>query len=465
MQEGQLQQRLLAEIAYLQREVKTLQHEKADLTQQLQTLKRSDVQPVDRNVQQAEAQLQTVLNAVPGGVSLISADGHYLWVNTHLARLFDKPPEDFIGQKLGFLEGGDQFTAFITQFLASSQSKSSETVDIQVSGALYHYLMVAQKYQQDQSIVLVGIDISDRIRDRQRIQEQETLLKLVLDNIPQLIFWKDCDSRFLGCNQAWAKAAGLDRPEEVIGKTDFEICDDPARAIAYMEHDRCVIETNTPELHHIDYRTDKGLWYETNKIPIHDEIGNVIGVLGTSENITYRKQAEESLRIAEEKYHSIFEHALEGIYQATPDGSYLSVNPAMARIHGYHSAEEMIANATTQHVYVDPGCRHEFQRLVETQGVVQGFEYQVYRQDGSIIWVSDHSRAVRKSDGELLYYEGIVEDITQRKQLEEELKQQVKELQIEIDQAKRASEVAAITQSDYFQELQAEVDSLRITEE
>jgi PAS domain S-box-containing protein len=141
-----------------------------------------------------------------------------------------------------------------------------------------------------------------------------------------------------------------------------------------------------------------------------------------------RKQSEEALRQAEEKYRSIFENAVEGIFQSTPDGQYLSANPALARIYGYETPEELISSLTSVdgQLYVDLGQRAEFEALMQEQGTVSGFEAQVYRKDGSIIWISEHARAVRDGSGELLYYEGTVQDITNRKKLEEQLRQSQK---------------------------------------
>ncbi|HIK46525.1 MAG TPA: response regulator [Leptolyngbyaceae cyanobacterium M65_K2018_010] len=181
-------------------------------------------------------------------------------------------------------------------------------------------------------------------------------------------------------------------------------------------------------------------------------------------DITLRKQAEDALRLAEEKYRSIFENALEGIFQSPSAGHFLSVNPAMARIHGYESPAEMMAVVTEigNQIYVDPEGRQELIRRVEAEGQITGYEYQAYRKDGDMMWLSESVRAVRGSSGDLLYYEGIVEDVTQRKLKELALERQVDELKIEIDQAKLARQVAEITQSTYFQEIQAEVERLRL---
>jgi CheY-like chemotaxis protein len=116
-------------------------------------------------------------------------------------------------------------------------------------------------------------------------------------------------------------------------------------------------------------------------------------------------------------------------------------------------------------IYVDPDNRQEFRQLVDAQGEVTGFEYQVYRHDGDIIWLSESARAVRDAEGRLLYYEGILEDVTQRKLAEAALKRQVEELKIEIDQTRLQRQVEEITQSDYFQQIKADAERLRFKED
>jgi sigma-B regulation protein RsbU (phosphoserine phosphatase) len=137
-----------------------------------------------------------------------------------------------------------------------------------------------------------------------------------------------------------------------------------------------------------------------------------------------RKRAELALHQAEEKYRSIFENTIEGIFQTTPEGKYLSANSALARIYGYSSAEELIHSLTniSSELYVEPGRRNEFVALMEKNDVVSGFESRIRRKDGSVIWISENVRAVRGRNGEVLYYEGTVEDITERRRHEEELK-------------------------------------------
>jgi len=137
-----------------------------------------------------------------------------------------------------------------------------------------------------------------------------------------------------------------------------------------------------------------------------------------------RHRMDMALLEAEEKYHSVFDHLVEGIFQTTPEGRYLMANAALARIYGYSSPEELIQSLTdiARSLYVEEGRREEFIRLMQERDTITGFESPIYRKDGSVIWISENCRAVRDARGRLLYYEGTVEDITQRRQAEERLR-------------------------------------------
>ncbi len=151
-----------------------------------------------------------------------------------------------------------------------------------------------------------------------------------------------------------------------------------------------------------------------------DDKGNPIRMYGACQDVTERKQAEEALRQAEQKYRDMFENAGEGISQSTPDGRFIAANPALARMYGFASPEELIHSRQdiSRQLYVDPTRREEFKRQLEQQGAVRGFEYQGFRKDGSKIWVSVNARAVRDARGAILYYEGTTQDIDERKQAE-----------------------------------------------
>jgi adenylate cyclase len=138
-----------------------------------------------------------------------------------------------------------------------------------------------------------------------------------------------------------------------------------------------------------------------------------------------RERVEATLRETEERYRSIFENAIEGIFQSLPNRRYLQVNPAMAKIYGYSSPAEVVESVTDiSTLYVQPKRYAELTTYVQSYNELSEFESEVYRKDGSTIWVSENIRAVRDSAGKILYFEGSVTDITERRQAEEELRRQ-----------------------------------------
>ncbi|MEG4248147.1 response regulator [Microcoleus sp. Pol10D4] len=140
-------------------------------------------------------------------------------------------------------------------------------------------------------------------------------------------------------------------------------------------------------------------------------------------NALDRKRAEAVLRQSETKYRNIFENAVEGIFQTTSDGRYLSANRALAEIYGYESCAQMLAELTdiNRQFYVDPNRRAEFMAQLRARHQVSKFESQVYRRDGSTIWISENARSICDESGSVLYYEGTTQDITDRKQAESAL--------------------------------------------
>ncbi len=178
---------------------------------------------------------------------------------------------------------------------------------------------------------------------------------------------------------------------------------------------------------HYRIRTAAGnlKWVIERGVAVPDEQGEIV-VEGFIEDITAQKAVLEALEQAELRYRSIFENASEGIFQSTRDGRYLAANPALARIYGYDSASELVADLADieRRLYVEGGRREVFCQLMEQQGEVLNFESEVYRRNGTRIWISENAHVVRGASGEFICYEGTVQDISERKHYQQQLERQ-----------------------------------------
>ena len=149
------------------------------------------------------------------------------------------------------------------------------------------------------------------------------------------------------------------------------------------------------------------------------------GVDPGSREMVERKGAKAASADAEARYRSIFEHAVNGIFQTTPEGRFLSVNPALAAMYGFSSPSEMLAAISNiEEQYVEPDERTRLKSILERDGTVSKFETELYRKDGGKVWVSMSARAVKDGNGNVAYYEGFVENVTDRKAAEEALRKE-----------------------------------------
>jgi len=209
-------------------------------------------------------------------------------------------------------------------------------------------------------------------------------------------------------------------PQEFMGRRMQDVL---PPAVGQQFQDALIVIKQTGRSLTLDYALPMNgshRYFEARLLPIN--LGQVAVLV---RDVTDHKQAQAALQEAESKFRSIFENAVEGIFQTTPAGRYLNVNPALARIYGYASTAELIANYESigSQLYCDPNRRAEFVRLIEKHDCVADFEAEIYRKDGSVIWISENARAVRDADGQLIYFEGFVEDITVRKHAEQALRE------------------------------------------
>jgi two-component system cell cycle sensor histidine kinase/response regulator CckA len=248
---------------------------------------------------------------------------------------------------------------------------------------------------------------------------QSAYLQALTENNPLGIVVLDLQHRVLMCNPAFETLFGYQQSEILGVELDSLLAPGElmkeAMALTRRSTAGNVVREKAKRLRRNGSLVD----VQILGVPISAD-GKLVGSFGMYEDITERRRAEQAQREAEERFRSLFENATEGIFQSTTDGRYLSVNPALARMCGFASPSEMISRVEDlgNEIYADPNVRTVFKHLIEKYGSVKDFEYEVRRRDGAKIWISENAHVVRNPDGEILSYEGTIEDITARKRAE-----------------------------------------------
>ncbi len=312
-------------------------------------------------------------------------------------------------------------------------------------------------------------------QSKEELRQSQEMLQSVIDNIPQLIFWKDRNSVYLGCNRLFATAAGLGHPEQIIGKMDQDLPWAPEETEWFLSCDRRIMESDTPELHIAEtlVRADnRKTWIDTCKIPLHDIHGNVCGITGTIEDITARKEAEVELvnhrhkleelirertdelikakeraekavnayRLQHDFFHTLVETIPNPLFYKDREGRYTGCNAAFENYLG-KSRSAIIGKTVFEMTPPDIAeyYHHKDQELWDNPGT-QHFTWKILRADGIVRDVIFDKATIYDNDGgEVIGLLGIMTDIT------------------DLEEARKEAEVANQAKSEFLANMSHEI--------
>jgi PAS domain S-box-containing protein len=280
-------------------------------------------------------------------------------------------------------------------------------------------------------------EVAERERLFQAMRKAERENRAIIDSVSDIIFETSTDGDILFLNNTWSKVTGI-KVDQAIDRNIFDLFHPQDQEEQKSSFKSLVNGHKQAYRSFTRLRTSDGDFrsVELAVSMLRQDENKNLRVVGTITDVEERRRAEKALSEAEKKYRTIVENAAGGIYQVTPEGHILSANPAMARILGYKSSEELMRSIKNAHneIYENAQDRSKFIRELETSGSVINFETRVKRGDGSIIWINENARAVCDDEGNVLFFEGSIEDITQRKEAELKLK----DAKIQSDLANRA---------------------------
>jgi len=269
-------------------------------------------------------------------------------------------------------------------------------------------------------------DITEQKRSEAGHSDAERKYRRIFDEALEGLFQSSLEGRPIQVNRSLARMLGYDSPEEFLATVESigdQVWADPQERPAYL---RKLAENGALLAHECRFKRKDGaiFWVSLNMCQVREAGERILYLEGSIEDITERRRAEEARELAERKYRSIFDGALEGIFQISPEERILSANPALARMLGYESAEELESGAWggTEWVWSDETEHALFIQQIEAEGFVRGFEGHFKRKDGSNLWASLTCKRVFDDDGRFIHYEGFIEDIADRKATVEALR-------------------------------------------
>jgi len=384
----------------------------------------TDRKEAEDALQKSGWEWQITFNAITDAVFLLDNEGRIIRHNRAFETSTGKPAGEIDGRYCFEVMHGTTSPVEGCPMEKAKKSRQRERLELKI-GNRWFIAAVDPVFSDTGKIsggVHLLIDITERKLAEEALFSSRQMLQLVLDSIPQRVFWKDRNSVFLGCNKPLALDAGFTEPADMVGKTDYDHASH-ATADLYRADDRQVMETGQPKVNYEEpqIRPDGShVWLRTTKVPLRNQEGTIIGVLGTYEDITERKMAQEALQESEERFRNIFTHAAEGILIADiSTQEFLYANPAICTMLGY-SAQELTAmgmrdihpekdRAHVQEEFMAQACGEK--TLAESIPVL--------RKDGVVLYMDIRTTPVI-IDGHRCNI-GMFTDITERKRMENAL--------------------------------------------
>ena len=370
----------------------------------------------------------------------IDRDLRIVSVSPSVEKAFGYVPEEIIGREvheIPFLspESTDLAVSNLRRTLTGESVDTAEYILVAKDGSRRIGEVTRHPQLEDGSIVgimSVTRDVTERRQAQEAIREIEGKYKELADQLPQTVVELNREGRITFANQNGLQTFGYTAKDMKKGITVFQ---------TVVPEDRDRLQRHIPRLLkgeklggseftmvRKDGRMFPALVYSA---PILCG-GKAYGLRSIVIDISERKRVEEALRESEQRYRGLFENAMIGIFQSTPGGTFVSLNSACARIHGYSTPAEMMSEVKDigSVIYVNPEDRVRFMRLLDTGRPVKDFEVEVLRRDRSRVWLSMTVRAIPDREGNTRYYEGMVQDITDRKTAAEALQKREEELEI-----------------------------------
>jgi PAS domain S-box-containing protein len=379
-------------------------------------------------LRETEDRLNLLVKNSSDSLVIVNADGSQRYVSPAAERITGFSVTELEGRTLDTLIHPDDMEG-IRAAWNEAVEHPEKTVTVQYrhihkTKRWVFFEAVAQSFLSEPAIngIIASVrDISERRKAEEAITLTNKLMQTVINTAPVRIFFKDRNLHYLGCNRAFARDAGMERPEDLIGKDDYQLVW-KAQAEMYRADDFAVIESGEAKLAYDEPQTtpDGGLiWLRTSKVPLRNESNSIIGVLGMYDDITDRKRVESELRESEDKFSQTFKSSPDAInINRLDDGLYVDINEGFTRLTGYTRDEVIGKTSLELDIWHDPNDRRRLVQAIREKGHYENLEAQFRRKDGGLIIALMSARIIFLKG--VPHLVSVTRDITERKVHEKE---------------------------------------------
>ena len=266
-------------------------------------------------------------------------------------------------------------------------------------------------------------EIDNNIRSLEALKREQLFSEKVLDSLPGIFYLYDDTGNIIRWNKNHETLTGFTAEELPKRKMLDWFSDEDGKRVTEKVMNAFITGNKDSLEAELIIKSGKKIPYFFSAVTMSVENKNYL--VGVGVDLTEVKKVQEALRKSEEKYRAIFENAVEGIFQTTIDGRFISANPAMAHLLRYDTPDDLIAAITDikKQLYVSQESRDDFIRQIRMKNIIAEFEVQFYRKDGTIMWASIHARHVFDEQKNSILIEGILSDITEQKLATEALRE------------------------------------------
>lgn len=382
---------------------------------------------MEQSLRESEERYRELFQKSPISITLLDEKGVIIDCNRATERLIGYSKEEIVGipfEKLTTLEP-DDLPALKEVFLTLSQGKDVEPYELQIirKDGKKRYIRVINSILKKNNTLLgfqiISTDITDQKLADENLKENEEKYRNLFHNSRDAIFIHDQEGTIIDVNQKVLDLFGYSKPE-ILSLSIMKL--HPPHALEKSQWAFNKISKNKSVSFEIDFRKKNGGVFPTEVSSSLFEIRGKKVIQGIVRDITERKKAEEALNRSEEKFRSLTENVNVGVYRNTPGarGKFIEANPAIITMFGYRDREEFL-NLNVSHLYQNPGDRSAFNKKMLKEGFVRNEELLLKKKDGTLFIGSVSAVAVKDENGHILHFDGIIEDITERKKIEQAL--------------------------------------------